>query len=74
MLEILTGFFQFKLLAKLFILVVILFYFVFTAVVYRQITLMTQTLDSSISPKIRLVAVSQIIAVAVLFFLAVILL
>lgn len=63
---------QFGLLIKLFLSVFVLFYFVFTAVVYRQISLMTQVLNSKISPLIRLVAMGQVVFVAFLFFLAVI--
>jgi hypothetical protein len=64
---------QFGLLIKLFFLVLCFFYFVFAVVVYRQVSLMTQTLDSQISPLIKLVAVGQIAGTAMLFFLAVIL-
>ena len=68
-----ANIFQFHLLFKLVLLVVILFYFVLTAVIYRQVTSLTQTLDSTISPLIRKVAVIQIIVVAGLFLLAVVL-
>lgn len=61
---------QFGLLLKLFLLVIVLFYFVFSVIVYRQISLMTQTLNSSISPVIRFVALAQIVVIGVLFFLA----
>lgn len=67
----LANLFQFQLLFKLFILVVSLFYFVLTLVIYRQIALMTQILESKISPLLRTVAIAQIIGVGVLFFLGV---
>lgn len=63
--------FQFRLLFKLFILVVVLFYFVLSAVIYRQISLMTQILETKISPIIKAIAILQIIAVGFLFFLGV---
>lgn len=64
---------QFGLIIKLFFSVLILFYFVFAAVIYRQITLMTQILNSGVAPLIKTVALAQIFAVAGLFFLALIL-
>lgn len=67
------NFFQLGLIVKLFLSVLVLFYFVFTAVIYRQITLMTQVLDSNISPFIKLIAMGQVIAVAGLFFLTILL-
>lgn len=64
------NFFQFGLLIKLFFLVLTFFYFVFAVVVWRQIVLMTQVLDSKISPLVKTIAVIQIFAVAFLFFLS----
>lgn len=64
---------QFGLIIKIFFSVLVLFYFVFVAIVYRQIVLMTQVLDSRLSPLVKTVALGQIIAVAVLFFLGLIL-
>ncbi len=66
----LLNFFQFGLLLKLFFAVLTFFYFVFAVVVWRQIVLMTQVLDSKISPLVKTIAVAQIFAVAFLFFLA----
>lgn len=66
-----TNFFQFGMLFKLFLLVVVLFYFVLTIIIYRQISLMTQILESKISPLIKGIAVLQIIAVGFLFLLAI---
>lgn len=63
------SFFQIGLLVKLFFLVLGFFYFVFTAVIYRQIDLMTQVLDSKISPVIKSVALIQIFSAAFLFLL-----
>lgn len=74
MVDFFTNLFQFALLAKIFLLVVILFFLVFTLVVYRQITLMTQTLNSSVSPVIKTIAVVQIFVVAGLFLVALFLL
>lgn len=64
-------FFQFGLFVKLFALILILFYFIFVVVCYRQIMLMNQVLNSKIAPIIKTLALFQTIAVAVLFFLAV---
>lgn len=60
-------------LAKLLLLVLSGFYLVLTIIIYRQISLMTQTLNSSISPLIRTAALIQIIAVAILFLLVLVL-
>lgn len=56
----LSNFFQLTFLAKIIIVVLALFYVVFTAVVYRQISLMTQVLDSKIAPIIKTIALLQI--------------
>lgn len=69
MVEFLTSLFQFSLLAKIFLLVVILFYLIFTVVVYRQISLMTQTFNSAASAAIRSLAIGQILVIAGLFLL-----
>ncbi|MBI4099377.1 hypothetical protein HY440_00040 [Candidatus Microgenomates bacterium] len=71
--EVLANIFQFHLLFKLFFLVVVLFYFVLTVVIYRQVTLLSQTLNSSISPLIRQIAFVQIVVVGVFFFLGLVL-
>ncbi|KKU90502.1 MAG: hypothetical protein UY21_C0022G0003 [Microgenomates group bacterium GW2011_GWA1_48_10] len=65
----LFSFFQAQLLIKLFLIVLAIFYFIFTLVVYRQVSLLTQTLNSSISPLIRTAALLQILAVAGLLVL-----
>lgn len=65
--------FDLKVLGKLFLMVLALLYFIFAIVVYRQITLMTQTLNSNIAPIVKVLALLQIAAVAVLFFLIAIL-
>ncbi len=67
------NFLQFGLITKLFFSVLLLFYFVFVAVVYRQISLMTQILDSKISPLVKTIAAIQIIAVGILFLVGVLL-
>jgi hypothetical protein len=64
---------QFGLIVKLFFVVLTLFYVVFLLVVYRQISLMTQVLDSHLSPLIRVVALGQIVAAVFLLVLALIL-
>lgn len=63
------SFFQIGLLVKLFFLVLGFFYFVFVAVIYRQIDLMTQVLDSKISPVVKTIALIQIFSAAFLFLL-----
>ena len=60
---------QIGLFIKLFFSVLVLFYFVFCVVAYRQISLMTQVLDSKISPLVKILALVQIAAVAGLFFI-----
>lgn len=65
--------FQFVLLIKFFVAVLVIFYFVFAVVIYKQILLMTQILNSRISPIVRVVAVGQILAVGIVGLLAVIL-
>lgn len=64
---------QVSAIVKLFMLVLGLFYFVFNVVVYRQITLMTQVLDSKISPIVKIIALAQIVVAAILFVLIAIL-
>ncbi len=71
--EQLVSLLQIGLFVKLFFSVLTLFYFVFVAVIYRQIVLMTQILDSKISPVVKTLALGQILAVAILFFLGVML-
>lgn len=63
------SYFQIGLLVKLFFLVLGLFYFVFVAIIYRQISLMTQVLDSKVSPVIKTIALVQIFSAAFLFLL-----
>lgn len=65
---------QIEFLAKVFIIVLVFFYFIFTLISYRQISLMAQSLNSSIAAVIRLVALLQIFAVVFLFFLSFVLL
>lgn len=65
--------FDLRVLGKLFLMVLAVLYFIFAVVVYRQITLMTQTLNSNIAPIVKVLALLQIAAVAVLFFLIAIL-
>lgn len=64
-----VGWLQIGAIAKLFLLVLGVFYFIFTVVVYRQISLMVQVLDSKISPLVKTIALLQIIVAATLFFL-----
>ena len=65
--------FQFGFLVKMLFSVMGLFYVIFALVIYRQITLMTQVLDSKISPKVKTLAIVQIGMAGVLFLLAVVL-
>jgi len=69
----LMGFLQFGLIVKLFVTVLGLFYVVFAVVVYRQISLMTQVLDTKISPLVKMLALVQIGVAGVLTFLALVL-
>ena len=66
--------FRIEILVKFFFLVIFFFYLVFSMVVYRQISLMTQVLETGISPVVKMVALIQILAVAVLLLLGVMLL
>lgn len=66
-------FLDLKILGKLFLLVFAAFYFIFSIVVYRQISLMTQTLHSNVDPIVKVLAIMQIFAVVGLFFLILIL-
>ena len=63
------NFFQLGMFVKLFVLILGLFYFVFTAVVYGQIDLMNQILKSQIAPLVKTIALVQIFLAGVLFFL-----
>lgn len=65
--------FQLGLLVKLFLSVLAIFYGVFLVVVYRQVVLMTQVLDTRISPLVRAVAMGQVVTAGVLVLLAVLL-
>lgn len=71
--NLLFNLLQPTLLVKLFLLVLAFFYFIFTLVVSRQITLMTQILNSSLAPVVKIVALLQILAAAILFFLVAVL-
>jgi len=57
---------------KLFFSVLVLFYLVFVIIIYRQISLMTQVLDSHLSSLIKMIAMTQVIVVAVLLFLTIV--
>lgn len=73
-LDTITNLFQFQLLFKAIVLVGGLFYVVLLVIIYRQAGLMTQILNSSVSPVIKLVAIIQIILAIIFFFLALFLL
>lgn len=64
---------QFGLIIKLFLAVLAVFYLVFTVIIFRQITLMVQILDSKISPVVQALALGQIAGAALVFLLVVIL-
>ena len=66
----LTSLFSFWAFIKLFLLVLLFFYFVLALVITRQVDLMNQVLGTNISPFIRLVVIGHAAAVALLFFLA----
>jgi hypothetical protein len=63
---------QLGLVVKLFFSVLVLFYLVFVIIIYRQISLMTQVLDSHLSSLIKMIAMTQVIVVAVLLFLTIV--
>ncbi len=73
-LAIILNTFQPSVFIKLFALILFFFYFVFSAVVFQKINVMTQVLDTNISPIIKILALIQIFATIGLFFLAVMLL
>ncbi len=58
---------------KLFVLVLLFFYFVLSLIITRQVDLMNQVLGTRISPAIQTAVVFHAIAVGILFFLAVVL-
>ena len=65
--------FQIGPLVKVFLLVLGFFYFIFTIVVYRQISLMSQTVQTSVSGVVKLIALVQILLVLGLLLLTIIL-
>ena len=67
------GFFQIGLFIKLFFLVLALFYFVFTVVVYRQIMLMNQILESQLARVVKTAALVQVVVATGLFFMTILL-
>ncbi len=69
----LLGIFQFGILLKVFFSVLGLFYLVLVAVIYKQITLMTQVLKSPVSPLLQTAAMVQIAAGGILLLLAIVL-
>jgi len=64
---------QVGLLIKLFFVALAALYLIFSAVVYRQITLMTEVLESKISPTIGLIALGQVVAAGLLMLLSLVL-
>lgn len=60
---------DFAFLIKLFSLALVFFYFIFCLVVTRQVALMNQILETSLTPLVKIVILVQTIAVACLFFL-----
>lgn len=67
------AFLQLATLFKLFLLVLAFFYLIFAIVIYRQISLMSQVLNSKLSPIVKSIALLHIAAVSVLFVLVVLL-
>lgn len=63
--------FKISFLVKLFLLVLGFFYFIFTIVVYRQISLMSQTVQTSVSGVVKLIALIQILLVLGLLLLTI---
>ncbi len=68
----LMVFFNIWLFIKFFILVLLLFYFIFSLVITRQVNLMNRVLKTNISPGLRLITIIHAISVGFLFFLALI--
>lgn len=54
---------------KIFMLVLVGFYFIFTFVVYRQISLMSQTVKTILSPLLKFITVLLMISVGFLFLM-----
>ncbi len=65
--------FQLIFLVKLLLLVIALFYFVFTLVVYQQINLMSQIIETTATWLVRLLGLIQIAAAIALFGLVILL-
>ncbi len=59
---------------KLFTLVLLLFYIVFSSIAFRQIDLMSRMVEAQVTPVLKLVGLINLAASAGLFFLALILL
>lgn len=65
--------FQLIYLVRLLLLVIGLFYFVFTLVVYQQISLMTQVIETTASWLVKLLGLLFILAAVLLFGLVIVL-
>lgn len=55
---------------KIVILVFLVMYFIFAAVLSRQVTLMNQVLEARFSPVLKLIALIQVLAVAAVFLIS----
>lgn len=66
--------FQLIYLVKALLLVIAVFYFVFTLVVFQQISLMSQVIETTASWVVRTLGVGFIVAAVVLFVLVILLL
>ena len=69
----LSNFFQLSSIIRLFLIVLSFFYLIFSVVVYRQVSLMSQTVNTPLTSITRLLAVIQIIAVLGLLLLTLLL-
>jgi hypothetical protein len=70
--EIINNF-QIAYLAKLLLLVVGLFYFVFSLVIYRQVSLMSQVLNTSATWFLKMLIVIQMAIATAIFVLVIVL-
>ncbi len=72
-LNLISGLFNVWLWVKLFSLVLVLFYFVLSLVIVRQVDLMGQILKTEVVPALRTASLLHAAAVGILFILVVIL-
>lgn len=59
---------------KIFILILLLLYVIFAAVLYRQVNLMNQILEAKFSPLLRLIALIHLLAIITILLIALVIL